>query len=657
MISHTDCLHKSMSKLVTVLQRTLKHVLELERCVEVDDALVLRDRAAALRASGEKILHSVLSASSAMDKRSNLDTITGRLPNETLANILLFYVDSSRDQYTVNPSYWKHLLHVWYSVIRSDVRFWRSINISWSSHIIDRHITLSKDSILRFEISMYDPSVIDFESLLRENIERIGEIVLHTSTYDRYSMGISQQGRGLKEKRNLLKAVACSTTLLTKASRLSRLSVNYCSAAGHTAETFRLPSIRHLSSLTFLDLQRCSFQKSWVEIFPPSLVHIHIFSRDLSYIVAPADILHLIEYCPHLELLDISVRFSDEGSRSKTPSLSAHRCIPARKLQQLSARGLSTENWSDLFDCIDAPLLSEIYIEMSVTPNLDFLPIFFADHMAHASHLRVDLEHRFSNSLVCIYTGTHTVSKIPFKHVLKMHHNYLHRSSDTSDSEPGWVNVLDDITTHFSQVTNFEIDCAHVPDKLWPMLQNMSTIISLDVCGHIGNGLFDALSKPPATSSHTAMALPGLTSLCLRYRPNEPHPTLWHDWVPQDGSGHEPCTDPRYRLLACLAQRSAEGHRLAEVILDPSWLTGYDLGVLRRYVDRIQSTNNRIVDSEDSVADNTDDEDGDEGQVSRGWSHTVETAEGRLRSSESDALRMQSLRGWRGRYFSWQNEY
>lgn len=48
-----------------------------------------------------------------MDKRSNLDTITGRLPNETLANILLFYVDSSRDQYTVNPSYWKHLLHVY----------------------------------------------------------------------------------------------------------------------------------------------------------------------------------------------------------------------------------------------------------------------------------------------------------------------------------------------------------------------------------------------------------------------------------------------------------------------------------------------------------------------------------------------------------------
>ncbi|KZS91427.1 hypothetical protein SISNIDRAFT_456686 [Sistotremastrum niveocremeum HHB9708] len=112
------------------------------------------------------------------------------LPNELMAITLLYCVRSFDEQFVGEPSEWRHLMHVcsrWSSLIRSDSRFWRRINISWHSQTISRHLSLSKDSLLDLDITVHDQSVSDLKKLLRSTIGRAGALSIRTSyTHSQY---------------------------------------------------------------------------------------------------------------------------------------------------------------------------------------------------------------------------------------------------------------------------------------------------------------------------------------------------------------------------------------------------------------------------------------------------------------------------------------
>ncbi|KZS91432.1 hypothetical protein SISNIDRAFT_164337 [Sistotremastrum niveocremeum HHB9708] len=126
-VSDTEPLLDSMAKLMTVLQSTMKHVAQFHQDPNQDAAPILRDRAALLSSNVQDILDLALSASSTMNRQSNIDTPIGRLPDEIIADILLSFITSFNDQYIAEPSQWRHVMHVcsrWSSIVRSDARVW-----------------------------------------------------------------------------------------------------------------------------------------------------------------------------------------------------------------------------------------------------------------------------------------------------------------------------------------------------------------------------------------------------------------------------------------------------------------------------------------------------------------------------------------------------
>ncbi|KZT35731.1 hypothetical protein SISSUDRAFT_132734 [Sistotremastrum suecicum HHB10207 ss-3] len=274
LVGHTDSPHESMAKLMSALQRTMKHVIDLSQNLHIESASSLRDMAVLLRSSGQDVLNLALSAASIMDEKSNLDTSLGRLPNEIIAEILLSYVTSINDPYIGNLSDWTHLMHVcsrWYSIIRNDPRFWRCIDLSWSESTIKRHLSLSGDCLLRLELTLYDKSAHELYNLPLPDLGITGELLIRT--------GSDKNHLWIRENDPVTHAAArCAEAILRcEAPHLSRLSVQYDYASCvEKMEDLPFPSIRHLSSLEFLQLRGYIVIDRWSQTFPTSLRDIHI---------------------------------------------------------------------------------------------------------------------------------------------------------------------------------------------------------------------------------------------------------------------------------------------------------------------------------------------------------------------------------------------
>ncbi|KZS91433.1 hypothetical protein SISNIDRAFT_164355 [Sistotremastrum niveocremeum HHB9708] len=300
-----------------------------------------------LRSSGQDVLNLALSAASIMDEKSNLDTSLGRLPNEIIAEILLSYVTSINDPYIGNLSDWTHLMHVcsrWYSIIRNDPRFWRCIDLSWSESTIKRHLSLSGDCLLRLELTLYDKSAHELYNLPLPDLGIMGELLIRT--------GSDKNHLWIRENDPVTHAAArCAEAILRcEAPHLSRLSVQYDYASCvEEMEDLPFPSIRHLSSLEFLQLRGYIVIDRWSQTFPTSLRDIHIgkssYARNAKHTISVSNIFCLLEDCPNLELLDITGSFPEPVSGLPVNeidySLSQSSGIIAQKLRRLSVSGLS----------------------------------------------------------------------------------------------------------------------------------------------------------------------------------------------------------------------------------------------------------------------------------------------------------------------------
>lgn len=430
-----------------------------------------------------------------------------------------------------------------------------------------------------------------------------------------------------------LPAIETPADLLTlPAPHLSKLTVTYDHIYCPLARSgFLFPSIQHLSSLTWLDAEGCTFPREWTHIFPPSLRHFRagrgchpgMSQRPLATV---DNIFSLIEACPQLESVIIySPSFDKIPMIPTSPSrlsFIANHIIPARRLRKFSVLGVPTSEWSILFDCIDSPLLSEIYIEISVSSNRDVVPVYLREHMAEASDAEITF---YREGITCTYRGTHTAGGLPFNHSLQV----LNQKQSTdgpvpgSKLEPEWIEVVNQVTSPFTHIERLAVDYYHHMDGQWDtLLRNMSSLVSLKTSWLFGDGLFEALSAPASSPSQSPVACPRLSVLCMMDQsavenipspPSSRRSESGNDnksdreerrrfvslWKKQETARHiERWNERRSQLLTCLEHRLTEGHRISELTLSKKWLTGWDLGALRRCVDRIESNKGQVVDSD-----------------------------------------------------------
>ncbi|KZS91431.1 hypothetical protein SISNIDRAFT_164331 [Sistotremastrum niveocremeum HHB9708] len=415
----------------------------------------------------------------------------------------------------------------------------------------------------------------------------------------------------LEKEDKKFEGVKSPTDLLTlPAPNLSRLSVLYVEKSMHSFPgSFPFPSVHHFSSLTFLDLKGCTLQSDWTGIFPSSLRHFHAHcgSHD-EQVVSVNNLLRLMEGCPHIELIDIfGFPFPNWSPRTPTPDVD--HIIPARHLCHFSVLSNSISDWSSLFDWIDAPHLSEIDIKFSVSPDCEVLPIYFRQHMSEVSRAELTFGH---NRMTCMYSGIHTATGLSFKHVLNVSpHNEYH-----DQPEGQWVGVVNQITSPLAQVENLIVEYEDHTEGQWDTLvQNIPSLASLETSWLFRDGFFEALSAQTPSFSPFTTPCPRLSALRIVDHTNvdrmPPPPAStrneYGDIIEREDEKtryellwterqRECWAERRSQLLTCLEHRSSRGYRLSELTLSERWLTGWNLGALRRCVDRIESTEGQLVD-------------------------------------------------------------
>ncbi|KZS89623.1 hypothetical protein SISNIDRAFT_458563 [Sistotremastrum niveocremeum HHB9708] len=569
--AHGLSLQRSVPNLMDVLERALSDAQKIDYNPNV--APLLRDIATHLR-----------SASSTLGRISNMQIPIGRLPDEVLSEILLCTLIAIVDDADViDPCDWEYLLHVcsrWTTIIHADPRFWSCIDFTWNLPTIDRFISLSKAALLSLRIPATNNFSLDQQNRLLSIVSRAKDInityhlafrdCLHTNE-PRPASAISS----LVLNENSSSAIQCLVeSLKAPAPQLSHLAVN----CGHEVG---VSSLQHLSSLTSVELHDCTLQESWNSIFPTSLRRVRIAygGRFGQSGVDVVNIVHLLVHCQKLDSLDIT------GTRinAAPADFQIEEIISAPQLRHLSMDGMAASEWDLLSDHIQAPALSKIHATVALESQKPLLPGFLRLCAAEASHATLVFERIH---ITCTYSGTQTVPNL-FQHVMTIVYDY--NTILFPNFNPGPIQVSD-LDISFKQLNSLTIEINYDTGIQWvTLLENMSSLVALDVRGRIGADFFEALSG----CRTDLMVCPCLSSLGIR--------TANHcfDIGTATMNGHPHGTDPweesRSWLCHCLSWRMLHGCKLRKLITHPQWLAGEYLRRLLRSVDTIENTHGLTI--------------------------------------------------------------
>ncbi|KZT32912.1 hypothetical protein SISSUDRAFT_1054912 [Sistotremastrum suecicum HHB10207 ss-3] len=579
----------SMAELMNVLERTLNDARQVENGSRTIHAPSLSEMSIHLK-----------SASSTLNRISNLHIPIGRLPDDVVAEILLATVSAIMgDGPLIDPCRWDHLMHVcsrWTTIIRADPRFWRSINFAWNQATIARYLSLCKDSLLSLQLPPSTDCLLDRKNLLFQSIGRAKDIKIvasdcqsgecrHTKPSSMLFPVDSLTTNMLGMTDAAFSGIRCPAELLTASMpQLLRLSVH---CAHSTAPTHSLPSLQHLSSLASLELYDCRLEEKWNLIFPPSLRHFCLaypayqFPGQYPYVTI-ADVLCLITHCPNLNSLDIA-----RASITHAPhALQQKGLTSAHQLRRLVMSDMSSEP-GILFSFIHAPLLSLVHHTIAFNYRMPALPAYLSDCMGEASHAAI--EFHFSH-ITYKYSGTRTTGEIAFEHVLSLVCEPKLRKPDYyRNVKTDWTHVINQTISQSAQLQylTIELDHWHIMGLRWnTLLANLKSLVSLDLHGVIGEDFF-------TTFSSSSNLCPSLSFLCIR---TSDHMRTETDWGPLNPTNL--WQQSRSELAECLDKRKLQGHGLQTLVISDRWLIGWHLGHLRSCVERIESTKGRVVDAD-----------------------------------------------------------
>ncbi|KZS96516.1 hypothetical protein SISNIDRAFT_483069 [Sistotremastrum niveocremeum HHB9708] len=505
-------LDETIEKLLHTLQVAAENVAEVKAAVKIDrSAEALRSKAMDIHATCQMTLASFDRAESAIKRESNFDSAFARtLPREIQTDILHrcaesdFSLEEHHHRREVGERRFRSLLwapvmlvcSTWLHTVRTDARFWNTVDFDWPQRRIETHLVLSKNAKLYLEIPTHDESMTSKAPLFLKHLNRVQAIELntdgsHSSTSRQATWTVGYEfpfgsdpsvGSSMKWLSDLL----CTQP----APALAHLRINGWHSVADPALYFPLPQCMPFASLSTLRLRGCLLSGPWISSLPASLKIIHIINSEIT--ANDHDFTLLLKRYPKLEMVLFLYNEVVPREREEIMTSIDHSAVSMDCLQDLVPWTLARGGVERLFNSFAFRCLSTVRLSMDWDFYFPTIPDHLVDSMRRTKSLKFEVWNTRRESICSTFAdiGNPTV-------LYRVEVNI----QDERTSLRSRTSIANEVVRPFINLTHLRVSHGVDDWSVWASLLAVCIhVASVEISGYLRDEMFIILGQPSSGS-------------------------------------------------------------------------------------------------------------------------------------------------------------